>query len=246
MTLSFVIPAHNEEQLIGSCILSIKQELAKEGMNAEIIVVNNASTDATRDEALKFKGVSVVDEPIKGLVFARRAGAVVSTGDLIANIDADTRLPSGWIKTVMSEFEGTEGLTSLSGPFIYDDISLLEHWLVNFFYGMGYVFYIVVHYWLKKGAMLQGGNYIVNRKALAAIGGYNTTIAFYGEDTDIAKRLSDIGEVRWTFRLPIHASSRRLKKEGIIAMGSRYALNFFWVNFFGRPFTYSYKDIRPE
>jgi hypothetical protein len=76
------------------------------------------------------------------------------------------------------------------------------------------------------------------------IGGYDTTIEFYGEDTDIAKRIFKVGEVKWTFDLPMYTSGRRLRKEGIITMGLKYAINYLWPIIFGRPFTTKYKDIR--
>ena len=56
MKISFVIPAHNEEKLIGKCLESVKRELANGSYDSEVIVVNNASTDGTREAALKFKG----------------------------------------------------------------------------------------------------------------------------------------------------------------------------------------------
>ena len=96
------------------------------------------------------------------------------------------------------------------------------------------------------GAMIQGGNFVVRRSALEAIGGYNTAIDFYGEDTDIARRLSKKGRVKWTFRLPIYSSGRRLMEEGIVRVAARYALNFFWVTFFGRPWTKKHTDIRTK
>ena len=48
MKLSFVIPAYNEETCIGDCIESIAREIEGSPRDVEIIVVNNASTDATR------------------------------------------------------------------------------------------------------------------------------------------------------------------------------------------------------
>jgi glycosyltransferase involved in cell wall biosynthesis len=67
MKLSFVIPAHNEEETIGQCLLSIMRELERGSYNIEVIVVNNASTDATGEIARRYPGVVVVDEPKKGL-----------------------------------------------------------------------------------------------------------------------------------------------------------------------------------
>ena len=44
-----------------------------------------------------------INEPKKRLVSARKTGYFASSGDLIANVDADTRLTKGWIETVFSE-----------------------------------------------------------------------------------------------------------------------------------------------
>jgi hypothetical protein len=54
------------------------------------------------------------------------------------------------------------------------------------------------------------------------------------------------GRVKWTFRLPIYSSARRMKGEGLATVGLRYAINYVWVAVRGRPFTKDYKDIRPE
>ena len=61
--------------------------------------------------------------------------------------------------------------------------------------------------------MLQGGNYVVRREALEKIGGYNLEISFYGEDTDVARRIQKEGRVRFTFEFPIYASGRRINQE---------------------------------
>lgn len=246
MKISFVIPAYNEEDYIGLCLQSVMRELAASGCDAEVIVVNNASIDRTRERALAVPGVRVVDEPRKGLVRARQAGYLAATGDLIANIDADTRLPPGWIELVLEEFGRNPSLAALSGPLIYFDMSGLGRAMVRVFYGFGYLAYLVLHYVIRKGAMIQGGNFVVRRSALEAIGGYDTTIEFYGEDTDIARRVSRVGRVKWTFRLPIYSSARRLKGEGILRVGLRYALNFFWVAVLGRPKTKTHTDIRSQ
>ena len=94
--------------------------------------------------------------------------------------------------------------------------------------------------------MVQGGNFVTSRIALEAIGGFNLGIAFYGEDTDIARRLSTVGGVRFTFRLKMFSSARRLKKEGILTMALRYSINYFWTTFFKRPYTDNYIDIREQ
>jgi glycosyltransferase involved in cell wall biosynthesis len=244
MKLSFVIPAYNEEHYIGKCLSSIADQLRATPHDCEIIVVNNASTDGTEKVASSYSGVLVVNESRKGIVHARRAGYLASTGDLIANIDADTILPAGWIERVFQEFSENKNLAALSGPYIYYDLPRLTNLATRFFYYSGYIIYLANHYILKRGGMLQGGNFIIRRSALEQIGGYDTSIEFYGEDTDIARRARTAGEVLFTFKLPMYTSGRRLAKEGVITMGLKYSINHLWILLFKKPFTKNHIDIR--
>lgn len=248
MKISFSIPAYNEEHRIGRCLESVQKEIMRAGMenDAEIVVVNNASTDRTKEIASAFHGVRVVDEPSKGLTFARQAGFKHSAGELVANVDSDTMVPPGWLDTVRSEFERNGNLVALSGPFVYYDLSPLKRFWVKCFYGVGYATYLFNKHVLRAGAMLQGGNFVVRRDAMQKIGGFDTTIRFYGEDTDVARRLNKVGDVVWTFRLPIYASGRRLGHEGVIKTGLRYALNYLWTTFAKKPWSEEYIDVRAD
>jgi glycosyltransferase involved in cell wall biosynthesis len=244
MKLAFVIPAYNEEALIGKCLESVVAEIARSGADAEIIVVNNASTDRTGDIARSFPSVRVVDEPKKGLVNARDAGFNATNAELIANIDSDTMVPEGWIDTVLREFGKDPKLVCLSGPYIYYDMSWYNRALVNAFYGLTYLIYIVNRFILRVGSVVQGGNFVFKRAAWAQVGGYDRSIQFFGEDTDVAVRLSKVGGVKWTFALKMKTSGRRLEKEGVFRTAGTYTLNFFWVTFRGKPATKDYNDIR--
>jgi cellulose synthase/poly-beta-1,6-N-acetylglucosamine synthase-like glycosyltransferase len=192
MKISFVIPAYNEELRIGKCLAAVVEEIARHEYETEIIVVNNASTDRTAAIASAIGNVHVVEEPRKGLTRARQAGFAASTGELIANVDADTMLPNGWLKTVVDAFEKDDNLVALSGPFIYHDASFLYGVWVRAFYAVGYVTYLFTRFVLQMGSMLQGGNFVVRKSALQKIGGFDTSIEFYGEDTDVARRLSKV------------------------------------------------------
>ncbi len=218
MKLSFVIPAYNEEDLISECLNSVLKQTVDRLEEIEIIVVNNASTDKTKEVASSFFGVIVVDEPKKGLVNARHAGFLASKGDLIANIDADTILTPGWVDKVLKEFSENQNLVALSGPYIYHDLSKAHNFFIRIYYCLGYLSHIVNHSILGVGAMLQGGNFILKRSALEKIGGFDTNIIFYGEDTDIARRIQKVGRVKFTFKLPMYTSGRRLKKEKTLTM----------------------------
>lgn len=246
MRLSFVVPAYNEEAYLPACLESILAQTAGIEAATEIIVVNNASTDSTREVALRYPGVIVVDEMRKGLTFARQAGFAASSGELIAHVDADSRLTPGWVESVLRTFTKEPALAALSGPVVYYDLTPRQRVLVRVFYFVAFMSYAMNRYVLRVGSMVQGGNFITSRPALEAIGGFNLGITFYGEDTDIARRLNAVGEVRFTFGLKMFSSARRLKKEGMLTMAGRYSINYFWTTFFKRPFTNEHIDIREQ
>lgn len=247
MKIAFVIPAYNEEALIGKCLQSVLDEIDRSGVPADVIVVNNASKDRTGEIARGFARVQVVDEPKKGLVNARHAGFAASEGyDLVANIDSDTMVPAGWLTTVQAEFAKDPKLVCLSGPYVYYDMALHNRLLIGMFYGLTYLIYLLNRFVLRVGSVVQGGNFVFKREAWASVGGYDRTITFFGEDTDVAVRLSKVGKVKWTFALKMKTSGRRLEKEGVFRTAGTYTLNFFWVTFRGKPVTKEYKDIRPD
>lgn len=246
MRLSFVIPAYNEESYLPACLESILAQTRELGNSVEIIVVNNASSDRTREVALGFPGVHVVDEPRKGLTYARQAGFLASSGDLIANVDSDSRLTPGWVAQVLATFAEEPKLVSLSGPFVYYDLTPVQRVSVQVFYATAFMVYALNRWVLRAGSMVQGGNFVLRREALEQIGGFNLGIAFYGEDTDIARRLNNVGQVRFTFNLRMFSSARRLKKEGMLTIAARYTINYLWTTFRKRPFTEDYIDIREQ
>lgn len=93
--VSIVIPALNEEAAIEHVIKSIqKNGLEKMGLEVEILVVNNGSTDRTGERAQK-AGAKVILEPTTGYGRAHRSGYAMATGDIIVTIDGDMTYPAG-------------------------------------------------------------------------------------------------------------------------------------------------------
>lgn len=245
MKLSIVIPAYNEENYIGRCLESIAIEKVRDNFDVEIIVVNNASVDRTGEVARSFPFARVVDEPRKGLVRARQTGYEASTGDLVANVDADTLMPEGWINRVFEEFSTDPNLVALSGPYVYYDLSFFTNWLVLFWYRMGKIIgFFNTLITRRSETMLQGGNFVLRRSALEQVDGFDLNFDFYGEDSAIARKMSSQGKVKFTFHLPMYTSGRRLRVEGVLTMAWKYGINFLWTIVFGKPYTKKYKDIR--
>jgi glycosyltransferase involved in cell wall biosynthesis len=87
MKLSFIIPAWNEEVLIGATITSL--HLASEDFEYEIIVANDGSEDRTADIASEL-GAKVVHCMNRQIGPTRNDGAKAATGDVYIFVDADT------------------------------------------------------------------------------------------------------------------------------------------------------------
>src|SRR5688572_25529192 len=118
MTFSVIVCAHNEAHYLSACLHSL---LAQSRLPDEILVVNNASTDATGAVALEVPRVRVVDEPRKGLVIARESGRAAATGDILVYLDADCRAPLTWLSRIEARFEHDQDLLALSGPYRFYD-----------------------------------------------------------------------------------------------------------------------------
>lgn len=238
MKLSFIVPAYNEEKYLGPCLESIIKVSEKAPWPTEIIVINNASTDRTAEVAGRFSKVRVVNEPNKGLTIARERGLLEAKGELLAYLDADTRLHEGWLQIVEEIFKRPE-VVCVSGPYRYFDLSGLK----RFFAELTWNLVTPITYRLV-GFMVLGGNFVAKRAALEKMGGINTKIRFYGEDTDIAWRLAQIGKVVWRMDFFVWTSARRLVKEGLIRSYWVYGVNYLWEALFHKPFTNEYRDIR--
>lgn len=91
--LSFVIPAHNEEALLGDTLRTLAASAATLREAHEIIVVDDDSTDRTATIAHEF-GARVVRVRLRHIAAARNAGAREAQGDILVFIDADTLVPA--------------------------------------------------------------------------------------------------------------------------------------------------------
>src|SRR5277367_1047747 len=93
MKISFVVPAYNEEKLIGATLDSIRRTMVaflEKGWECEIVVCDNNSTDRTAELA-RAAGAVVAFEPINQIGRARNRGAEAATGDWLIFVDADSR-----------------------------------------------------------------------------------------------------------------------------------------------------------
>ena len=112
------------------------------------------------------------------------------------------------------------------------------------FYVFAFCTYLFNRHVLRVGSMVQGGNFVLRRDALERAGGFDERFSFYGEDTDIARRMSKVGRVTFTWALMARSSGRRLSGDGLLMTGLRYSMNYLWTTFRRKPFTEVWNDYR--
>jgi len=242
LRISVIVCAHNEARYLRPCLHSV---LAQSRVPDQLLVVNNASTDETALVASQVAGVRLVDEPRKGLVVARETGRRHATGDVLIYADADCRAPLSWIERIERRFVRDPALVALSGPYRYYDWDWSGRALIRAYdFTLAPATQLLVKHLLRVGTIFYGGNFAVRREALARIGGFDTSIEFHGEDTNLGRRLYAVGKVGLFHDCYLHTSARRY-----VAMGKREVLRLYVRNFVSellhhRPKDTAHVDVR--
>lgn len=184
-TLSIIVPAWNEEKCIGRTIDSLRQAMAvyekERGVTAEIVVVDNNSTDRTAEVA-RGKGVTVVFEPVNNIGKARNAGVKAARGKYIAFCDADNQVTENLLMLIHDHLEDPK--IAGGGTWIEPE---RRNFKVSFFY---FVWGIYVTFSRVGVGMMHC------RKAdFESFGGFDESI-YAAEDVQLAYDLKKVGKPR--------------------------------------------------
>src|SRR6266540_3058383 len=102
--VSVVFPCLDEAETIAECVTSARAVLEEGGLDGEVIVVDNGSTDGS-GELARAAGALVVEEPRRGYGSAYLAGLAVARGEYIVMVDADLTYDFGEIPRFVQELE---------------------------------------------------------------------------------------------------------------------------------------------
>jgi glycosyltransferase involved in cell wall biosynthesis len=241
-TISVIVCAHNEASVLSACLHSL---LAQTRPPDEIIVVDNASTDGTGDVARAVPGVRVVEEPTKGLVVARETGRCLAAGDILLYLDADCRAPLRWVEQVAERFTQNPTLVGVTGPYRFYDWDWTGRALLRAYDVLvAPPTHFAVHHVMKIGAVFYGGNFAVRRSALDRIGGFDRSIEFHGEDTNLGRRLTPLGAIHVVRACWVWTSARRYKAMGKGTVFGLYVRNFWSEILRHRPSDNHHLDVR--
>jgi len=195
--ISVVIPAHNEEAYLPGALKAVADQTLKP---LEVIVVDNASSDRTREVA-EAHGARVVLCTRKGVAFARQAGLLAARGEWVAMTDADSLPTERWLERLAAR---AKGAVALYGPLRFYGVSPLE----AAFSEWGYRAFLNLVALLGR-PNLAGANMMVLKEAALRVGGFPEVEA--REDVLLGWKLRRLGLVRYVPDALVLTSARRLQ-----------------------------------
>jgi glycosyltransferase involved in cell wall biosynthesis len=206
--LSIVIPAYNEEKYLPATLDAINEAIVDD---AEVIVVDNLSTDATRRRAEE-RGARVATETERNIGKVRNTGADAASGEVLVFIDADSIVRPGIFEKII---EASADPRCFGGAAAVEYEPIENRKLIQWFMKL----YPILGNWLKmRGGALQ----FCRADVFRALKGFDPTI-YVGEDIDFGWRLDryarESGAHTTFIREPkVLTSSRRWNQMNIVRL----------------------------
>ncbi len=194
--LSFVVPAHNEEASVAAVVAAIATAATAAGTNYEIIVVDDASTDATAERAAE-AGARVVPVAYRQIAATRNAGARQARGDAFVFVDADTLIGADVVAGVLHALAA--GAVGGGAAIRFDEpVPRWVRWSLPAFL------------WLFRRLRYTGGCFLFStRAAFEAAGGFDETL-YASEELALCRALKKQGELV-ILRASVLTSGRKVR-----------------------------------
>jgi glycosyltransferase involved in cell wall biosynthesis len=207
MLISIIVPAFNEERLLGASLAQIKATagvIERRGWQWELIVCDNNSTDRTPAIAMA-AGAKVAFEPINQIGRARNCGAAEATGDWLWFIDGDSMPSPALFAAVVREIDRHQSV-AVGTTLQFDDVDAMYAFMAGLW-----------KMWSLCWSHMAGSFIAVDAEAFRAIGGFSTEF-YAGEELDLSRRLSRWGKQQTPRRrvkvlsgVPLRTSGRKSK-----------------------------------
>jgi glycosyltransferase involved in cell wall biosynthesis len=216
--LSFVVPAHNEELLLGRTLAAIHAAARRVGKPYEIVVADDASTDRTAAVASEH-GARLVAVRNRQIAATRNAGARAATGDVLIFVDADTIVNAAVVSSTLS---------ALGAGAVAGGASMRLDGKIPWY---GRVLTFIVLTGMRAGRLAAGCYFFCSRAAFEAAGGFDERL-FVTEEIAFSRALQRHGRMV-ILRDAVETSGRKLRTYSgweilrllsILAMSGRRAL----------------------
>ena len=205
MKISVIIPAFNEERLLGGTLAQVKSAMTaftQRGWGTELIVCDNNSTDRTAEIA-RAVGATVVFEPVNQIARARNSGAAAATGDWLIFVDADSQPSAELFADVAEQIQSGRCLAGGS------TVRMDERYFMADFFTWTW------NWSSRLGRWLAGSFIFVETAVFRQIGGFNREL-FAAEELDLSRRLKRLAretskEVLILHSHPLVTSARKMR-----------------------------------
>jgi glycosyltransferase involved in cell wall biosynthesis len=201
-TISVVIPSYNDAAFLQTCLAALAVQVRPAD---EIIVVDNASPDATADVA-RAAGARVVFEPVHGIWPATAAGFDAATCDVIARLDADSVPPADWLLRIESKLAGSPEVDVVTGPGDFYGCGAFLALLGRYVYIGGYFWSIGL--WLGHPPIF-GSNFAMRRGLWQQLRGeVHRTMSDVHDDLDFSLHIPPSATVAYERTIRVGISAR--------------------------------------
>ena len=200
MLVSVIIPAFNEEQLLGESLRQVNAAMttfARRGWDWELVVCDNNSTDRTAAIARE-AGARVVFEPVNQISRARNAGAAAATGDWLLFIDADCSPSNDLFEDLRIQIEEGGCIAGGCTVALPDASAGVKAW---------------VALWNALSRALSwaaGSFFFCEARAFREAGGFSEQL-YAAEEIDLSRRLKRRGRLVILHRHPLATSARKAR-----------------------------------
>jgi glycosyltransferase involved in cell wall biosynthesis len=205
VTISVIIPAFNEERLLGETLRRVHAAMTSfqvRGWLVEVIVCDNNSNDRTAEVARE-GGAKVVFEPRNQIGRARNRGAAAASGDWLIFLDADSHPSDGLFGAVADLMASGR---CLAGGAV---VQLAGHHPRGRFVASGWNL-------ISRAMTWMAGSFIFcESRAFREIGGFDAEL-FASEELDLSRRLKRLARAEGKRvvilgRHPVMTSARKLQ-----------------------------------
>ena len=176
---SIIIPTLNRAKILDKCLHRINN-ITKPNNDYEVLVIDNGSTDNTKEIIKKYNFVNYLHEANPGLHNARHCGARNAKGSVLCYIDDDSFVDKNWLIGIEEEFTNKDCVIS-TGPCIPEFEKKPPKWLKYFWINCQYGKYFdklsLIDFHKKKMLIpawfVFGCNFIITKKAVFDNKGFN-------------------------------------------------------------------------
>jgi glycosyltransferase involved in cell wall biosynthesis len=194
--ISFIIPAHNEQAGVGRTLKAIHEAARMVGRSYEIIVVDDASTDATAEIARQHDA-TVLPVNHRQIAATRNSGGRAARGERLFFVDADTTINPRVLASALRALD--KGAAGGGAPALFEGTVPLYAQLLAIWFGL----------FMRLAGIAGGAFMFCTRDAFHAVGGFDERL-FGAEDAAMSWALRREGRfvVLWKFAL---TSGRRMR-----------------------------------